>query len=156
MIQSVQAMVEAWDPQSKERLIENAEMALEQWVAGIETYTKEYPYILDAPRIAEVLSWLHNHPILQECKSEKDPLEVKELRYQLLEYPKIGASQQHYLAKVDLQFRVKSPMNARKFHEALLQGDALVDPRKEIAWEALSDSYRSSFYLKPQKSPYVP
>ena len=54
-----------------------------------------------------------------------------------------------YLAKIELEFQVNSPMTARKFHEYLLQGeDPIIQTKKEISWESLSDSYRTSFYLK--------
>jgi hypothetical protein len=156
MIASVQTTVDLWDPQLKEALVQNEETALDLWISGIETYNKEYPYILDVPRAAEVLSWLGQHPLLQEFKTEKDPLEVRDLRYQLVECPKIGSSQSRYRAKVDLQFRIKSPMNARRFHETLLKGEEMVDLASEVSWEALNDSYRASFFLKHTKSPYVP
>ena len=156
MVASVQSAVDLWDPQLKQALIQNEETALDLRIAGIETYNKEYPYILDAPRVSEVLSWLGEHPLLQEFKMEKDPLEMRDLCYQLVEYPKIGSSQSRYRAKVDLQFRIKSPMNARRFHETLLKGDEMVDLTNEVSWEALNDSYRASFFLKHTKSPYVP
>ncbi len=47
-------------------------------------------------------------------------------------------------------------MNARRFHEALLKGDEIVDSAGEVNWEAFNDSYRVSFFLKHTKSPYVP
>ena len=53
-----------------------------------------------------------------------------------------------YSVKVELGFKVGSPVHARKFHEMLLQGNGLVDASQEIAWEVLPDRYRASFYLK--------
>ena len=156
MIESVQGFIELWDPKLKEMLLKDEEMALGQWISKVSSYNKEYPYILDVPRVAEVLSWLSQHPLVQEFKTVNDPLEVKELRYQLTDHPKIGSLQTRYRVKIDLQFRVKSPMNARRFHEALLKGDEMVDPKREISWEALNDGYRASFFLKTTKSPYVP
>jgi hypothetical protein len=156
MVRSFQGIISLWDPQLKNTLLEDEEMALKQWTHGVEKYNKEYPYILDVPRAAKVLSWLSQHPLLLEFKMENDPLEVKTIRYQLVEYPKIGSLQNRYRAKVDLQFKVKSPMSARRFHEALLQGDEIVDPNSEVSWEALSDSYRASFFLNATKASYVP
>lgn len=156
MVESVQENLSLWDPQLKNTLLQNEEIALKAWIDGVEKYNKEYPYILDVPRAAIVLSWLSQHPLLLEFKMENDPLEVKNLRYQLVEYPKIGSLQNRYRAKVDLQFKVKSPMSARRFHEALLQGDEIVDPNSEVSWEALTGSYRASFFLNSTKVPYVP
>lgn len=156
MIESVQNLIHEWDPGLKQILYKDEEMALRRWAAGVETYKKEYAYILDVPRVSEVLSWLDKHPLLQEFKSEKDPLDLRDIRYQLLDYPKIGSLQNRYIAKVELQFKVKSPMNARRFHEALLAGDDLIDSSSEVTWEPLNNSYRTSFFLKPLKSPYVP
>lgn len=156
MVASIGGFIELWDPELKKTLIQDEEAALSQWVSKIANHNKEYPYILDVPRVAEVLSWLSQHPLLQEFKMENDPLEVKELRYKLMDYPKIGSQQTRYRAKIDLQFHIKSPMNARKFHETLLKGDEIVDPKGEISWEALNDGYRASFFLKTTRSPYVP
>jgi len=156
MIDSVRGIISKWDPQLKKMLYQNEEMALEKWSAEVKNYNKEYPYILDVPRVSVVLSWLDKHPILQEFKTGNDPLDMRNLRYQLIEYPKIGSLHNRYRAKVDLQFKVKSPMNARRFHEALLKGDEIVDPGSEVSWEALNESYRASFFLKSTKSPYVP
>jgi len=127
-----------------------------KWQKVVSESRKEFPYILQAPRVSEVLSWLSHHPLVGAFKKEDDSLEVSEMRYQLLESPKIDALNTRYLAKVDLRFIVKSPMNARKFHEALLKGDEIVDANQEITWETLSDGYRVSFFLKNAKVPYVP
>jgi len=156
MIASFQGLIDQWEPEFKELLYKNEELALEKWISNVETYKKEYPYILDVPRSSEVLSWLDEHPLLQEFKLEKDPFDLRDFHYQLVEYPKIGSLQNRYRAKVDLQFKVKSPMNARRFHETLLKGDEIVDSSGEVTWEPLNESYRTSFYLKPLKSPYVP
>jgi len=156
VIESLSPLLEHWDPQLKTAVLQDQEAALDRWTSDVAAYSKEYPYILDVPRAAEVLTWLGEHPLLQECKSEKDPFEILDLSYQLVEYPKIGSLQTRYRAKVDLHFKVKSPMNARRFHEALLKGDSLVDSTGEISWEAFSDGYRASFFLKQVKNAYVP
>lgn len=156
MVESVENLIELWDPQLKSQLFQDEELALEKWIAGVKTYHKEYSYIQDVPRVAEVLSWLDQHPLLKEFEMENDPLQVQDLHYQMVDYPKIGALQNRYKAKVELQFKIKSPMNARRFHEAILKGDELIDPVGEINWEVLNECYRASFTLKHIKSPYVP
>jgi hypothetical protein len=120
----------------------------------IQKYDIESPYLLSAPTVSEVIAWISSHPLLEALGAGEDPLEVVHLNYQLTSFPRIESLRDPYTAKVELEFRVKSPMSARKFHEALLQGDALVDPNQEISWESLSNSYRTSFYLK-NRQPYV-
>lgn len=131
------------------------EEKIDAWIAAIEKNNKEYPYILQSPRVAEVFSWISSHPLLNAMKREGDPIDIREIRYQLVTLPKIDSPKDPYLTKVELEFRFKSAMNARKFHEALRSGDNLVNPGLEIAWDALQDSYRTSFFLK-NRSPYVP
>ncbi len=121
----------------------------------IEKNDKEAPYLLTVPTVSEFLSWLSSHPILSSFEAAGDPLEIVNVRYQLVSFPKIGAMKDPYTAKVELEFRIKSPMNARKFHETLLAGDELIDLGTEITWESLADSYRTSFTLV-QRIPHVP
>lgn len=157
MLESLQSSLDRWDPSLKKTLfrnVENEEIILNRWIQVVENNNKEYPFIQQAPKVAEVLSWLSSHPLIEALRNEGDPLIVRELRYQLVEYPKIGTLQEPYLAKVELEFQVAGPMHARKFHEALLKGDDRVNPNLEITWETLSDSYRTSFYLK-NRSPNV-
>jgi len=132
----------------------SVEQRIDNWIASIETHNKEYPYILQVPKVAEVLSWLSTHPLLERLRKEDDPIDLREVRYELVKFPKIESLQEPYLAKVEIEFRFKNAMNARKFHEALREGDSHVDAKREITWESLSDGYRTSFFLK-NRSPYV-
>ncbi len=115
-------------------------VSLDQLVEEIEENSKQYPYISKAPKVTEVFSWLSSHPLLEELKKENDPIELRELELQLVESP----SQ----IKAEIEFAFKSMMSARKFHEALREGDDFVDPNLEITWDVLNDGYRASFYLK--------
>lgn len=144
MLHSVQPSLQ------KRKLSENGtvEERIDRWISAVETNNKEYSYILQAPKVAEVLSWISSHPLLEELKKEGDPIELKEIRYQLVKFPKIGSPKESYLAKVEIEFQFKSAMNARKFHEALREGDERVDPKLDITWDALHDGYRASFFLK--------
>lgn len=83
-------------------------------------------------------------------KEENDPIEILRFRYRLDSFPKVDSPKTHFKTKIEMEFRFKNPMNARKFHEAVLMEDRLVDTDTEINWEALRDSYRASFYLKRQ------
>lgn len=127
---------------------------IDDWISSIEKNNKEYPYILQAPKAAEVLEWLSSHPLLETFKKEGDPIEISNIRYQLLSYPKIGAPKDPYLAKVEIEFQCKSSTNARKFHEALRQGDSCVNPNLEISWDASNEGYRASFFLL-NRSPHA-
>ncbi|MBX7066997.1 MAG: hypothetical protein K1X28_07185 [Parachlamydiales bacterium] len=133
----------------------SVEEQIDQWIDAIEKNNQEYPYILQAPKVTEVLSWLSSHPLLKEMKQEGDPIDIQEFRVQLVKFPTNRSEKDPYLAKAELEFRFKSMMNARRFHEALREGDAMVNPNLEITWEVLHDGYRTSFFLK-NRSPYVP
>ncbi len=128
------------------------EEKIDQWISSIEKNNNEYPYILQAPKVAEVFAWLSSHPLLEELKKQNDPIDIREIQYQLINFPKIGSTKNPYLAKVDIEFKFKNAMNARKFHEALRAGDDRVNPNLEISWDALTDSYRTSFFLKNRSS----
>ena len=158
MIHFLGSSLERWDPQLKKKIFEgseNEEEILEKWIHSVESHNKEYTYLPQNPKAAEFLSWLSAHPIIQALKSEGDPMDIREIRYQLIQHPSVNSPQEPYLAKVELEFKVKEATHARKFHEALLKGDERVDPTLEITWEALSETYRTSFHLK-NRSPYVP
>jgi hypothetical protein len=159
MVRSLETTLDQWDPELKQIVFsENAdeETILSRWISTVTKYNKEYPYILQAPKVHEVLLWLSHHPFLNEIRQEGDSIDIQEVHYQLLEYPNINAPQENYQAKVELEFKVQNPINARKFHELLLKGDALVDASAGIHWEMLNDDgYRTSFFLK-NRIPHVP
>lgn len=131
------------------------EEQIDSWITSIEKNNKEYPYILQTPKVIEMLAWLSSHPLLEELKKEGDPIEIQEIHYQLVTFPTTDSPKEPYLAKVDLEFQFKSPMNGRKFHEALRKGDEQVNPNLEISWDVLENGYRATFFLK-NRSPHVP
>ncbi len=119
-------------------------LTLLEWKKEVAKNSKEYPYILDVPNASSFLSWLHQFTILAD-----DPLQLLDIQYTL-------ESQDPYVAKVELQFQMNSPLQARKFHVALLEDNEMIDNTKEISWEDKEGSYLTRFYLKKIKSPYVP
>lgn len=129
--------------------------SIDQWISAIEANHKEYPYILQAPRVSEFLAWLSSHPFLKQLEHEGDPIDLKEMRYQLMQYPKADSPKEPYLVKVELNFSFKNAMTARRFHEYLRLGDDLINPKLETTWDVMNDGYRTSFFLK-NRSPYVP
>lgn len=158
MIQSLHNTLEQWAPELKQSIFsENTaqENILNHWISTVSKHNKEYPYLVQAPKMYEVLNWLNQHPFLKQALDEKESIHIEEIHYQLVEYPTIESPQEPYLAKVELEFKTSSPMNARKFHELLLKGDAMVDPSLGIQWEMLNEGYRTSFFLK-NRTPYVP
>ncbi len=136
-------------------LIGGIDAGMNQAFRAIQKYDTEAPYLLTSPTVSEALSWLFSHPLLEAERIAGNPLEILDIKYHLISYPHIGALQDSYQAKIELEFRTKSPINARKFHEMLLQGDPLIDSTQEISWESLSNSYKTSFYLK-NRPPHVP
>jgi hypothetical protein len=128
------------------------EKGIEEAALAIQKYDKETPYILQAPSVTEVLSWISSHPLIEALRTTDDPLEIVGVKYQLVSFPHIESMRDKYVAKVDLEFCVKSPMNARKFHEALLQGDDLVNAGEEFVWDSSENTYRTSFFLKNKAS----
>jgi type IV pilus assembly protein PilM len=152
-----QQMLEALQTSSRRTLLAEGkvEEQIDQWISAIENNNKEYPYILQAPKAVEVLSWLSSHPLLEELKMDGDPIDMREIKYELSSFPTIHSEKEPFLAKVGIEFNFKSVMNARKFHEALRAGDDWVDGTKEISWDVLNNGYRAAFFMK-NRGPHVP
>ncbi len=119
-----------------------------QWLKLIEKNTKDYRFLMKAPKAARFLNWLTQHPLVESFRLASDPIFFEQIRYQLVSFPHLEAMEDPYLVKVELDFKVNSPLHARKFHEMLLQGLGLVDASRDVSWEVLPDRYRASFYLK--------
>lgn len=132
----------------------NLDQGIEQALAIIEKNDNEAPFLLQAPAVSEFLHWLSELTILKSSANEADPIEIMEVRYQLASYPHIGSMKEPFKAKVIIEFRTKSQMNARKFHESLLKEGHLIDQTELIDWEATPEGYRATFYLV-NRIPYV-
>ena len=130
------------------------DQGIDQALTLIEKHDKEAPFLLQAPAVSELLHWISELPVLKECAHEGDPIEVLDIRYQLISFPQIGSMKEPFKAKATIEFRTKSQMSARKFHESLLVENQIIDHTESIDWEALADGYRASFYLM-NKVPYV-
>ena len=146
---SLQKALQNTDKKLAETLfIAGLEEGIEKAMLAIQKADKESPYLPQVPSVAEVLTWLSSHPLVEAMRYGNDPLNLLNIKYELVSFPHIGAMTKPYRGKIEIEFQVKSPMNARKFHESLLQSNAMVDPNEEVTWEALLNSYRVSFYLK--------
>lgn len=110
-----------------------------------EDFSKEkppFPTISTAYKVSDVLAWLSTHPLLS------NEIDIKEVHYELVKYPKLNAAIEPYVAKVQLKLCATTPIAARQFREALMKGDGLVNPKQEISWNVEQNVYRTSFYLR--------
>ncbi len=151
IVRNLEAWVIAKDPALRLELFsvgDRTEDLVNQWLKIIEKNAKNYPFFVHSPRVAHVLNWLFRHPLIESFQAAGDAVSFEQIRYQLETFPHLGAMREPYLAKVELDFKVKSPMHARQLHQMILQGEGIVDATRDITWEALSDRYRTSFYLK--------
>ena len=128
--------------------------SVDEAISLIEEHTQEASFISQAPSVSEFLSWLTTHPLLEALSTAGDPLQILDLKYTLTSFPRIGHSKAPYEARIEIEFQVTHPMSARKLHEAFLQEDILIDSKREISWESLSDRYRAAFFLK-NRIPHV-
>lgn len=138
------------DPISTEKIFKSEEIddILHRWSQAVNLYSKNCPYVLNTPKISEILSWLYQNPTLTDLRLGEDPIEIQNIHYNLVSYPHIGFTKEPYTAKMELEFTTKSALNARKFHDFLLQFPGPLDETQEIEWEALDQVYRVSFFIK--------
>ncbi len=114
----------------------------------IERESRTSPFELTVPNVTNVLEWLNNHDIL------KGNSEIINIKYDLVQYPKIENFKSPYKAKVELQIKIPSSTIARQFHDILIKGDELADQNAELTWDVADDFYTTSFYLKPITTNY--
>lgn len=149
MLHSLEGLLTHWNPHLKKTIFLNStpEEILHRWNKTVSSYSKESPYFKSYPKVAQTLSWLYQHPLVSQSP-ENESIEVSYFHYHLLQYPNMDSPKTSYKGKVELEFKTKSPLAARKFHEELLQGSAFVDTSQDVEWETTDDVYRVSFFLK--------
>lgn len=154
MITSLRSSLNEWDRTlaSEIFLPKKEEEILERWNKAIKVHSKDYAYIMQSPKVAEVLSWIYQHPCILGTQEDQDPIEIRAIRYQLVQYPKLDSPRDPYQAKIEMEFKTSSPLHARKFHEAIYQGDGWADNTQDIQWETTDNLYRISFYIKDKKN----
>lgn len=152
MVSFLRTSINQWDSSLIPMIFSdgNEEEILQRWNKVVSSNAKKFPYFMQSPKVSEILSWLYQLPILTEIQSEKDPIEIKFFRYQLVQCPKIDTPRDPYQAKIEIEFKTKSALNARKFHDHLLQNEVIVDTSQDIQWEALEGMYRVSFFIKKE------
>lgn len=151
IVQSLEIWTATKDPAlRKELFIAGASTSdlVQQWIHLVNKSSKDYRFIMKAPKAAQFLDWLTHHPLIQSFQSTPHPIVFEQIRYQLVSFPHLDAMDDPYLVKVDLDFKTTSPLHARKFHEELLQKSEWIDSSQEISWDLVGDHYQSSFYLK--------
>jgi len=114
---------------------------LEDFDAYLGSQIKNFPYFLKVPNVNQTLSWLNTHENLKQA-------EIIFFNYSLDEYPNVFSKNNPYVAKVELEFKTKTPAIARSFYDSLLKGEGYANPNLEITWEVENNSYKTSFYLK--------
>ncbi len=128
----------------------NKEEILRAWSRSIAANAKEYPYIVQVPTVSEILHWLDHHPLIAAFKETSDPIEIISFDYQLTQLPTLQSTKEPYQAKIEMTFKTKNALNARQFHEALLQDKHWIDSSQDISWESNEESYHVGFFLKKQ------
>lgn len=155
MTQTLSAYLDQEDFALKKTLFsegDSEEEILSRWNRAIASYKKEYPFILRAPKVSELLDRLTLF-----LKQDNEPISLVAMHYQLLQFPTLDHLTEPYQAKLEVEFHIPTPTTARKLHESLLQEQKWISLETPIEWDALNnDIYRSSFYLKNREGSYVP
>lgn len=153
MVSFLETSLKQWDNDLAQKIFiqEDEEEILRRWDKAVTTHLKQPTYMGQYPKVSEVLSWLYQHPLVQE---KTDPIKIKSVRYQLTECPRLDTPRDPYQAKLEIEFETKSSLNARKFHEEIHEGEAWVDNKEDVQWEVSENTYRTSFYLK-KENPHV-
>ena len=151
IVSSIKHLINRYSPELKREILQEndpPDQTIHRWVSAIEKNNKEDPYLLPIPKVSDVLYWLSHHPLLEAFRKGGDPIKWKEMRYRLINIPKIGSSSGDSKVQVEIEFSISNSMNARKLHEALLKGDPFIDSKEKVGWEILPNGYRATFYLK--------
>lgn len=128
--------------------LEEIEEKLSQWEKSVKGQKSNFAFLPNVPKVSDVLAWLSTHPAFaNEDGSQKEGIEIKSLHYSLTKYPKIGEAPTPYSAQLELEFSSQTPRAARDFHEELLKGDQIVNPKKEIKWQTQNQKYQTAFEL---------
>lgn len=151
MTRSLENWAATKDPELRFELFsvgDKMESLVQQWLSIIEKNSRDYTFLMKAPKVASFLHWLSTHPLIDSFSQTGDPISFEQIHYHLESFPKLEALRDPYLAKVEIEFKLLNPLHARKLHEAILQDSLLVDVSRDVTWDVLPDRYRTSFYLK--------
>ncbi len=132
---------------------EEMESELFKWEQSLLKQKNSFSYFLTTPKVSEVLAWLSTHPSLIDAQGGiKEGIDIKAVHYQLTKYPTLEDPSALHQAQVEIEFTSTTPRLAREFHETLLKGDRIVNPKKEMKWNAHGNGYSIQFELNKVSS----
>lgn len=155
-------IIEKWTNKLRQQVVQSTsvlkekkgslEELVDRWESTLASQKRTFAYFPSVPVVSDTLAWLCAHPLLAFSKEEKDQIEIKAFRYQLLEYPSIEAPTKGYKAQVDLELMITSGKLAKRFHDALHAEKGMIDQKSKISWQEEGNYYRVSFALKGGRS----
>ncbi len=154
-LKSIEQMLPRYESASGSNILQEHKTAgaiLQAWMKAMQKDEKQPFYMAAGPKVSSVLHWLSHHPLVKTFREHGEPLEWKEIRYRLIQFPTISSPGEPYRAQVELCFTAKNATQARKFHEALLKGDEFIDSSQPIGWETCPDGYKASVFLHAGKT----
>lgn len=117
----------------------------------IQAIPEIYPLFPNIPTVSDVLAWLSTHPkvVAKDSKGGKTAfIQIENFNYSLVKRPDLTKKQEHYQARVEIEFNTDTPKSAREFHDALIAPNVMVDPKGEVKWNTNRGLYKATFYLK--------
>ncbi len=128
--------------------LKDIQETLNSWEKSLNRKSASFPFVPNLPKVSDVLAWLSTHPSFStENGGKKEGIEIKSFHYHLLKHPKIGDPSAPYVGQVEIEFTAVVPRQARDFHESLIQGDEIVNARKEVKWQVQNQTYYTCFEL---------
>lgn len=119
-----------------------------RWEKALELFSKKNPYILTVPNVSQTLSFIFNHPLVQN--SESDNVQITNISYELEKMPLIGTMKTPFTAKVALTFATKNHLNQKSFIQSI-QEQSFMDDKITPTIEETEQGVKISFYLKPKE-----
>lgn len=109
-----------------------------------------FPLQPNLPAVSDVLAWLSSHPkvVMDTGANPKALISIEHFSYQMLKRPEKNRKTERYQVKVEMEFSTDNPTLAREFHDALIEANAIIDPKAEVKWSTNRGRYKTSFYLK--------
>ncbi len=124
---------------------------LEKKVALIDTQLKfskmKDDYYAEPPRVSRFIDFLSHHPFLEQSAPERQ-IEIKHIRYEVVEHPTLKQPLTPYKIAVKLEFSCADSGFAREFHDALVMEKKLLEDDEKVEWNRNEDEYEIAFYLK--------
>ncbi|MBS0621660.1 MAG: hypothetical protein JSR80_01715 [Verrucomicrobia bacterium] len=97
-----------------------------------------YPLVPRIPTASDVIAAL----------AREEGIYIQSFDYHLVRRPDPSKKNDPYRVRVELEFCSDTPTHARAFHEKLLEGHPLLDPKSEVRWVANKERYKVGFFLR--------